>query len=128
VTDVREGDLCSVRDNDMYRVAKILRVDAEAVHIRLYAERFLSRPVAVEQGKLTLGSVHLKAFGIGHLPLARPEFESWEPEVFAHEPIEEDELEGYALWVDAVAEGAGLWGAPEQTLRERIVSLFRWRA
>jgi hypothetical protein len=127
MTDVREGDLCSVRDNDMYRVAKVLRVDAEAVHVRLYAERFLSRPVAVAEGELTLGSVDLKAFGIGHLPLARAEFESWEPEVFAHEPIEPDELEGYALWVDAAEEGAGLWGAPDQTLRERILSLFRRR-
>jgi hypothetical protein len=129
VTDVRAGDLCSVVDNDMFRVAKVLRADANAVHVRLYAERFLTRPVAVRPGELTLGSVDEQEFGIGHLPLAWAEFDRWEPDVFAHEPVEPDELEGYELWAEAVTEGgAGVWGADEPSLGDRLRSLFRRRS
>jgi hypothetical protein len=129
VTEVHDGDLCSVVDNDMFRVAKVLRVGASAVHVRLYAERFLTRPVALKPGELTLGSVQDQVFGIGHLPLARDEFERWEPIVFAHEPVAPDELEGYDLWAEAAAEGAGLWGgASERSFADRLRSLFGRRA
>jgi hypothetical protein len=119
VTDVREGDLCSVVSSERFRVAKILRVDVRAVHVRLYGETYWSRPVAVKPDELSLGRQ-----GIGHLPLARDEFERWDPVVFAHGTVAPEELEGYELWAEA---DAGLWGAPAPTLAERIRGVFRKR-
>ena len=126
MTDVVAGDLCSVADGDMYRVIKVLRVDPSAVHVRVYAPRYLERPVAVAKEQLTLGTVHEREFGIGHLPLDRTELERWQPLVIANEPVEPDELDGYELWADAAAQGgAGVWGAPELRLRDRVRSFFR---
>jgi hypothetical protein len=125
VTDVREGDLCSVVSGERFRVAKVLRADDRAVHVRLYAETFWNRPVAVKPDELTLGTFDDSTYGIGHLPLARDEFERWEPVVIEHGTVDADELEGYELWVDAVAEGAGLWGAPDPTFVDRVRALFR---
>jgi hypothetical protein len=120
VTDVREGDLCSVVSGERFRVAKILRADEHAVHVRLYADMFWIRPVAVEPDDLTLGTL-----GIGHLPLAREEFERWDPVVIAHGAVGPEELESYELWAEAEAgRGAGLWGAPERRLVDRIRDLF----
>jgi hypothetical protein len=96
------------------------------VHIRLYAQTFLNRPVAVNADELTLGTMHDAAFGIGHLPLAREEFERWEPAVIAHGTVTPEELEAYDLWLDAAAaKGARLWGAPKPTLVDRIRALLR---
>lgn len=126
MTDLREGDLCSIARGDVFKVAKILRIDDRAVHVRLYAERFLGRPVAVAPHELTLGSVDEQEFGIGHLPLAREEFDRWEPVVFANEPVEADELDGYELWAEAAAEGeAGVWGADPPRLVDRLRAFFR---
>jgi hypothetical protein len=125
VTDVRAGDLCSIASGDVFKVAKVLRVADEAVHVRVYAERFLSRPVAVAPEELTLGSVDLQSFGIGHLPLARAEFERWKPVVIAHGKVDPEELEGYELWAEAAAEGgAGVWGAQAPGLLERLRAFF----
>jgi hypothetical protein len=125
VTGVREGDLCSVVSGERFRVAKILREDERAVHVRLYAETFWSRPVAVDPEKLTLGGILDDAYGIGHVPLARDEFERWEPVVIEHGTVDPEELEGYELWAEAeAARGAGLWGAAEPSLVDRIRALL----
>jgi hypothetical protein len=126
VTDVGEGDLCSIVSGERFRVAKILRTDDRAVHVRLYAETFWTRPVAVRPEDLTLGRVDDDVHGIGHVPLAREEFERWEPVVIEHGTVEPEELEGYELWAEAEARaGAGLWGANHPTLVDRVRALFR---
>jgi hypothetical protein len=122
VTELHEGDLCSVADGERYRVAKVLRVDADAVHIRLYADTYWNRPVAVKAGELTLGTD-----GIGHVPLARDEFERWEPVVIAHGTVDPEELKGYELWTVAEARGARPWGAAEPNFVDRVRALFRRR-
>jgi hypothetical protein len=123
---VRAGDLCSVAGGDMFRIVKVLRVDPNAVHIRVYAPRYHDRPVAAAKEQLTLGTVDDGEFGIGHLPLDPSEFERWEPEVIANEPVQPDELEGYEVWAEAAAEGrAGVWGASERSFLGRVRSLFR---
>lgn len=59
---------------------KVLAVDEDAVHIRVYKERFSTRPATVDTDGLTLGSIDdADGFGVGHLPLTHEEFALWQP-------------------------------------------------
>lgn len=85
---MQPGDLCSVEWGDAdYRVVKILSVTDDVFHLRLYADRFVDRPVDVQASELELG----------HLPLSAEDFAAWVPKVIGHAPVERDELE----WVEA---------------------------
>ena len=93
---MREGDLCSiVSGQGGYKVVKILKLEDDIVHARLYANRFDERPSSVQPDELELGAIDEESFGIGHLPLASGEFEAWQPEAIAHQAVEPDELDGY---------------------------------
>ena len=82
------GDLYSVEWGDAdYRVVKILSVEDGLVHVRLYADRFVDRPIDVEASVLELG----------HLPLSAEDFAAWSPRVIGHALVEPDEL----AWVEA---------------------------
>ena len=110
----------------MFRIVKVLRAEPNAVHVRVYAPRYHDRPVAAAKEQLTLGTVDDGEFGIGHLPLDPAEFERWQPEVIANEPVATDELDGYELWAEAAAgSGAGVWGAREPSLLDRLRSFLR---
>ena len=105
----RAGALYSVDDGEgWFRVAKVLLVEGEGVHIRLYKNRFKTRPDSVDFQSLTLGTVHdTDGFGMGHLPLTRRAFRAWQPVFLAESPVAESELEGYRAWKDAKG---GFWG------------------
>ena len=127
---MQAGDLCSIEKGDgAYGVAKILRVEEGVVHVRVYAETFSERPVAVDPASLTLATVHDESFGFGHLPLHPSEFERWQPERFGHAPVEPEELDGYEIWRDAADGGeAGVWLPTDEPhgWRERLRNFF-WR-
>jgi hypothetical protein len=107
------GDLYSVITGDArggYQVAKVLAVDDQAVHVRLYAERFEQRPAAIGSESLSLGTIHEADFGMGHLPIAHGVFLAWEPVLIARESVTDDELDGYRIWQE---EASGVFGSPE---------------
>jgi hypothetical protein len=112
---VREGDLCSARSGeDDYVVLKVLKLDDDVVHVRVYAKRYPERPREVADDELYLGTVHDEEFGLGHLPLDAAAFEQWEPEVIRNTTLDPEELEGYQIWREAEDEGAGgVWGGTE---------------
>jgi hypothetical protein len=116
--ELKPGDLYSVLTGDArggYQVAKLLAVDDQAVHIRLYAERFEERPAAIGSDSLSLGTIHGGDFGMGHLPIAHGVFLSWEPVLVSREPLTEEELEGYRIWQD---ERGGVFGTDESSREE----------
>jgi len=77
------------------------------VHIRLYKEKFASRPDCIDATGLSLGTINDEhGFGIGHLPLSARNFARWEPVIIAHEGVSSEELEGYNLWKES---GGGVW-------------------
>jgi hypothetical protein len=77
------------------------------VHVRVWKERFHSRPTRIDMAALTLGTVHdEEGFGFGHLPLSKSAFGAWQPERFGHESVAQDELDGYREWQEA---GGGYW-------------------
>lgn len=94
------GDLYSVANgNGTFGIVKILVVEPDAVHVRIYKQKFLTRPASVDPHSLTLGSINDKdGMGIGHLPLSRATFASWQPILLCHDTVTEEELDGYRLW------------------------------
>jgi hypothetical protein len=95
------------RGDGSFRVAKVLVLEDDVVHVRIYAESFEKRPLSVDFSILTLGSVFTGKFGMGHLPLRLESFLSWEPTFLAWSNLAENELDGYRMWRDA---GGGVFG------------------
>ena len=100
------GDICSIRSEDQFSVAKILAMSRDAVHVRLYKEKFRERPTSVST--LSLGRIDdPDGFGVGHLPLSLGTFGSWLPVRFQNEPVTDDELVWVREWEKS---GGGVWG------------------
>jgi hypothetical protein len=101
---IQVGGLYATQEKDgSWRVMKVLAVDEHAVHLRTYANRFPDRPKDVDPARLTLGGLNDPAgFGIGHFPLAKEGFFNDHPVLIKVEPVTEDELEGYRLYLDAM--------------------------
>jgi hypothetical protein len=99
----KSGALYSVDDGEGFiRIAKILVMDGEGVHIRLYKNKFTSRPSDVEPASLDLGSIYdSDGFGMGQLPLSHAAFEAWTPIYLRDDVVREDELDGYREWQSA---------------------------
>ena len=98
-TGLQAGALFSVYVDGKYRVAKVLVVEPDAVHVRLYKETYARRPEQVPSQTLTLGTIHdVEGFGMGYLPLSEGAFRAWRPEVLGFEPVTDDELDGYKIW------------------------------
>jgi len=101
------GAMYSVADGEFFCVAKVLAVDTGAVHIRLYKNKFETRPLDVDESTLVLGTIHdADGFGVGHLPLSHADFETWAPVFIKRVEVLEHELEGYQIWKES---GGGLW-------------------
>lgn len=94
------GGLYASRGEDgRYRIMKVLAVDAIAVHLRSYADRFEELPAEVASSKLSLGRLGPPhGTGIGHFPLAHEGFFRTEHVLVGRETVVEDELEGYRIW------------------------------
>jgi hypothetical protein len=93
------GDLYSVQDKQDYSIVKVLAVDPEVVHLRLYKNKFRVRPTQIDPSTLSLGKISdSDGFGIGHLPISRSEFSSWRPALIMQSKVTPDELEGYEEW------------------------------
>jgi hypothetical protein len=106
---VENGDICAVESGDgRYGIVKVLKIDASAVHVALYQNRYTVRPTRVDPATLTFGTmVDAGRTGVGHLPLSRETFSSWLPVRIQHESVTDEELEGYRLWEEFKG---GTWG------------------
>lgn len=106
-TNAREitvGGLYASRDDDgKYRISKVLVVDEFAVHLRSYANRFDTLPQDLDPAVLSLGGIgDPDGFGIGHFPLAKEGFWNDNPVLIKKTAVNEDELEGYKLYLEAM--------------------------
>ena len=103
-----EGGLYVFPSNGRCGILKVLKFEAEIVHVRLYKNKFSAVPAKIEPKSLELGSINDKdGFGIGHLPLTNETFHSWEPQFLQHTLVEPEELEGYEAWKESKG---GAWG------------------
>ena len=98
-SELFEGAYYSVIDGDNFSIAKVLKLEPEIVHVRIYQQYFQQRPRAIDLGALTLGTIHdIDRLGIGHLPLRLATFIDHEPMFLTHAEVKPEELQGYNLW------------------------------
>lgn len=107
-SELFEGAYYSIIDGDVFSIAKVLKLEPEIVHVRIYKQHFPQRPRSIDPAMLTLGTIHDKdGFGMGHLPLRLATFIDREPMFLTHAEVPPKELEGYNFWKES-ADG-GVW-------------------
>lgn len=98
-SELFEGGYYSIVDGTRFGIAKVLKLDPEIVHVRIYKEHFPQRPRAIDPAQLTLGTMFDKdGFGMSHLPLRTESFLLREPFFITHSEVKPNELKGYELW------------------------------
>lgn len=97
---IRAGSICTIESgNGKFGIVKILVINNQEAHVKLYKNKYDQRPSNVDIKTLSLGSVDDKdGFGIGHLPLERAGFDKWRPISIGYEEVTKDDLEGYEIW------------------------------
>jgi hypothetical protein len=82
---------------------KILKLDENGVHVRLYSNQYQTPPVKVDESSLFMAGVDHKpneTLGMGHLPLSKKSFEGWNATFFQQSNVKDEELEGYKMWLE----------------------------
>jgi hypothetical protein len=99
-----EGGLYSTPDeNGGYSVIKILKLDPQGVHVRMYSNQFPEHPATLDESKLYMAGMDRKPdepLGMGHAPISRRSFATWNARFIKIVPVKSDELEGYEIWND----------------------------
>ncbi|HLJ91369.1 MAG TPA: hypothetical protein VKZ53_31510 [Candidatus Angelobacter sp.] len=106
-SELFEGGYYSIADGDVFSIAKVLKLEPEIVHVRIYKQSFPLRPRSIDPNQLTLGTIHDKdGFGAGHVPLRLEVFKNRQPSFLAYIEVKDEELEGYLMWKEY---GGGVW-------------------
>ncbi|MFL6312499.1 MAG: hypothetical protein ACJ71W_10370 [Terriglobales bacterium] len=94
------GAYYSVTDSDGFSIAKVLKLEPDKVHVRIYQQHFADRPSSIDPSVLTLGTTILDRdnFGISHLPLRLETFMRHKPVFLTYVEVQPNELDGYNLW------------------------------
>ena len=100
-----EGGLYSVPgEGGKFTIVKILRLEAQGVHVRVYSNAFAQRPSDVDESTLYMAGLDHKpgeSPGLGHAPISRRSFATWGAQFIKVVPVRDDELNGYRMWLDA---------------------------
>lgn len=103
-SELFEGGYYSVIDGDVFSIAKVLKLDGEIIHVRIYKQHFQQRPRSIDPGALTLGTIKDEdGFGMGHLPLRLSAFVEREPLFVTYSAVTQEELEGYNIWKETAS-------------------------
>lgn len=98
--NIKAGSICTVETGKgKFGVVKILVINEEEAHIKVYRNKYSERPVAVDIKELSMGSMADKnGFGIGHIPLDRKGFDNSNPVIVGFEEVTKADLTGYEIW------------------------------
>ncbi len=91
---IKVGGLYTFYYDSSYMVSKILVSDDYAVHIRTYSNKFIAEPT-----DLSSDTLHIM---IGHAPMDPQGFLADHPKLIKVEKVNESELEGYKMYLDAM--------------------------
>jgi hypothetical protein len=98
-SELFEGGYYSIIDGERFSIAKVLKVEPDKVHVRIYQQHFAERPSSIDPSVLTLGTIlDRDNLGIGHLPLRRETFLRHGPLFLTYVEVQPNELNGYNLW------------------------------
>ena len=96
------GYYASKTDDGKYRVIKILVIDRDAYHVRMFANKFDAPPQESDLPSLTLGGLGSPVgFGVGHLPMSKNGFTEDKYLFIGDREVEESELDGYKTYLKA---------------------------
>ncbi|MEY4199833.1 MAG: hypothetical protein RLZZ265_1573 [Verrucomicrobiota bacterium] len=85
-----------------YGVVKLLAHGDGICHVRIYKQKFPSRPTTVDVGSLSLGKPgDPDGFGMGHIPMREAGFLESQPVLITKTTVTPDELEGYKIWKES---------------------------
>jgi hypothetical protein len=101
------GPLVAMPFDEGFRVAKVLRTDRGAVHVRVYSDRWTDAPVSVNAWTLRLDPMGSESVGIGHMPLSTESWRAARPQFLRLAMVGRFELEGVREWEAA---GGGVFG------------------
>ncbi len=97
------GGIYSTADGKSgYGVVKLLAHGDGICHVRVYKQKFTTRPTTVDVGSLSLGKPgDPDGFGMGHIPMREAGFLEWQPVLITTSTVTPDELEGYKIWKES---------------------------
>ena len=100
MTGLVAGGLYSVVWDGDFRVVKVLAVDDDVVHLRIYRNTFETRPADVDISMLKwdIDMNDLSTIGVGHLPLALNGFLDDEPVFIQQDVVTPEEMEPVNSW------------------------------
>jgi len=104
---VEGGLYATPQKNGTYHILKILKLEDQDVHIRVYSNVFETLPKHVEESSLYMVGIDRKedeALGMGHAPISRQSFFTWGAIFVQQSSVSPDELEGHQIWLE---EGGG---------------------
>lgn len=90
-----------------FGVVKLMRQQVRGVHVRVYSNMYVERPLAIDETSLESRPADLtgpadappsEPIAIGHIPLRHGTIAAWQPEFIATSLVDPDELIGYEQW------------------------------
>jgi hypothetical protein len=87
-----------------YAVLKILKIDDGGYHLRLYSNMYSEPPDHIDESTLYIvGADHKpnETLGMGHVPISKDSFTSWNAHFIQQSTVKVEELDGYKIWRDA---------------------------
>lgn len=101
----QEGGLYVTEQEDgRFVPLKILKLDAQGVHVRVYSNMYPEPPAHIDESTLYMAGMERPddvPMGMGHLPISTASFSGWEARFVQPSTVAAEELEGYEVWRDA---------------------------
>jgi hypothetical protein len=83
---------------------KILKVDDQGVHVRVYSNVYPAPPTHIDESSLYMAGVDKREdepLGMGHLPISNETFSGWGARFVQQSSVVATELDGYEMWLEA---------------------------
>ena len=99
------GGIYSTTDGEGdFGVVKLLAHEDGRCHVRIYKQKFSTRPTTVDVGSLSLGK---RGDRDSHYPMVEAGFFEWQPVLITTATVTPDELEGYMSWKQSISATGG---------------------